>query len=45
MEFACDPAAGQRDIGDRCQALSGAVVVDSENAEASAADELVGDEV
>jgi hypothetical protein len=45
IELARDPDAGKRDVRDRCQALSGAIVIDGENAEAPTADELVGDEI
>ena len=42
IEFAGDPRAGDRRIGDQCQALARAVVDHDQNAHAAAVNELIG---
>jgi hypothetical protein len=44
-QFASDPTAGDRGVGDRRQALARHIINDIENTETSAAGELVVDEI
>ena len=45
IEFTRNPATGERGIGDRSQALPSAVIEDRQDTKASAAGQLIGDEI